>query len=386
LKVNSFQCSKIEDCLTNLENIKDDFKPDFFMIYMPYNYFEDESYKLINKVIHPVENVIISTVATVKNDRLVYNSIGGVALRFERNGKVSLKNKNHISKNIKNSASFLKNSLIPESFGTNLIFSTSSNLSVHSILNSTFTKQKDVRLYGGVASSDAEDFRTYISHNGKLIKDGFVVINLHDIYSFNTVSMGFIPIGTTYTLTKAKGNKIYSLDDIPISYLLNNLLNNTGISVNQLDPVKTSQIMWEFPFLFMDEDGYISYMLVPIMYDDNDGGFAFYGQVIQGSKIKLGVGDSEDILIDVGLRAGEFKQICKINGHPDLIINITCTARNYVLLSDRKEEEEQKIYYRYLKEIPITGFLTFGEIAPDRMGKPGKFYNETSILIGLVEG
>ena len=386
MKVNNFQCSEIKEGIYKLKEIKENFRPDLFIIYMPYNYFEGQNLKLINEAVYPVENVIISTVATVKDDQLVYNSIGGVALKFEKNGKILTKSKNDISQNIKSSASFLEKSLIPESYGTNLIFSTSSNLSVHRILSSIFNKQKGIRLYGGVASSDAEDFRTYISHNGKIIKDGFLILNLYNIYSFNTVSMGFIPVGTTYTITKAKDNKIYALDDIPISYLLNNILNNTGVSVEQLDPVKTSQILWEFPFLFIDEEGHISHMLVPMMYDSEDGGYAFYGEVIQGSKIKLGTGDSEDILIDVNLRASEFRQICKRKGNPELILNITCTARNHILLSDGKEKEEQRIYHKYLKGIPITGFLTFGEIGPDRMGKPGKFYNETSILVGLVEG
>ncbi|HHG73923.1 MAG TPA: hypothetical protein ENK22_02670 [Persephonella sp.] len=385
MKVNNFQCSEIKEGIHKLKEIKENFRPDLFIIYMPYNYFEDKNFNLINEAVNSVENVIISTVATVKDDQLIYNSIGGVALKFEKNGKISIKSKNDISQNIKSSASFLEKSLIPESYGTNLIFSTSSNLSVHRILSSIFNKQQGIRLYGGVASSDAEDFRTYLSHNGKIIKDGFLILNLYNIYSFNTVSMGFIPIGTTYTVTKAKDNKIYSLDDMPVSYFLNNILNNTGVSIEDLDPVNTSQIMWEFPFLFIDEEGHISHLLVPMMYDPVDGGYAFYGEVVQGSKVKLSTGDSEDILIDVKLRAGEFKNICLKRGYPDLIFNITCTARNFVLLSDKKEKEEQKIYHQHLKKSPITGFLTFGEIGPDRMGKPGKFYNETSILIGLVE-
>lgn len=383
--VNNFQCSQIREGLNKIKEIKKSFIPDFFIIYMPYKYFENQYFDLINEAVYPVDNVLISSVATLKDEEIAYNSIGGVAVRFEKNGNIVIKSKNAITRDIKRSTSFLKNSLIHEKEGTNFIFSTSSNLSVHRILNNTLDRLKDIRLYGGIASSDAEDFRTYISYNGNIIRDGFVVLNLHRIYSFNTISMGFIPIGTTYTVTKAKDNKIYSLDDMPVSYFLNNILNNTGVSIEDLDPVNTSQIMWEFPFLFIDEEGHISHLLVPMMYDPVDGGYAFYGEVVQGSKVKLSTGDSEDILIDVKLRAGEFKNICLKRGYPDLIFNITCTARNFVLLSDKKEKEEQKIYHQHLKKSPITGFLTFGEIGPDRMGKPGKFYNETSILIGLVE-
>lgn len=54
--------------------------------------------------------------------------------------------------------------------------------------------------------------------NGQLLKDGFVILNLENVISFNTISLGFIPVGTTYTVTKARDNKIYSLDDMPVVY------------------------------------------------------------------------------------------------------------------------------------------------------------------------
>jgi hypothetical protein len=386
MKIQNFQETDFLKTVGKIKNIEKKLKPDLFIIYMPYYYFENENFEKISLALN-TPHIIISSVATIKDSNILYDSIGGIAVKFEKKGYFDIKSIDFISKNISGSSSFLKKNLILEEEGTNLLFSTSSNLAVHKILNSILNFYTDkIRLYGGIASSDAPDFRTYISVNGRLIKDGFVLLNLYNISSFNTISLGFIPVGTTYRITKAKDNKIYALDGLPMDYFLRNILKNTGIEVEELDPSKTSRILWEFPFLFYDEEGYISHLLVPMMYDKDDKGFAFYGEVKEGDLVKLSTGDSDDILQDVRIRAGEFLKILNETGtKPDIIMNITCTARNFLLYSDGVSKKEQEIYSSKIGDFPFTGFLTFGEIGPDRMGKPGKFYNETSILVGLKE-
>ncbi|MCX7738014.1 MAG: hypothetical protein N2Z80_01155 [Hydrogenothermaceae bacterium] len=59
--------------------------------------------------------------------------------------------------------------------------------------------------------------------------------------------------------------------------------------------------------------------------------------------------------------------------------------KNYLFSSDGRTSDEQKIYHNYLRMFSIVGFLTFGEIGPDRFGKPGEFFNETYILVALEE-
>ncbi|WP_456384197.1 FIST C-terminal domain-containing protein [Persephonella sp.] len=387
MEVKVFLENEFDSVLDVIRHIKKTLNPDIFIIFMPYFYFENNRCREISELIGKIDHIILSSVASIKNGDIRYGAVGGAAIKFKKYGFHHIHHKDLISKDTDTSADFLKINSIKENEGTNLLFSTSSNLAVHRILKRAFNNDSnDIRLYGGVASSDAPDFRTYIAVNGEIIEDGFVLLNLHNIESFNTISMGFIPVGTTYDITRARDNKIYALDEIPVVYLLNNILKNTGISPEELDPVKTSEILWEFPFLFTDREGYISHMLVPMMYDPEDGGLAFYGEVSEGEKVKLSTGDSEDILMDVKIKAHEFYRIIKEkNLKPELIINITCTARNYILLGDKLFQKEQEIYYSTLDEYLHTGFLTFGEIGPDKMGKAGKFYNETSILVGLVE-
>ncbi|WP_456401123.1 FIST signal transduction protein [Persephonella sp.] len=383
--VKTFLEKNVNDFKKRIFKSVKEYKPDLIIFFAPYSFFEFEN--INSEIDDEIKCVGISSVAGIKDNKIEYGSYGGVFIKFERDGFCEIVHYDNISKNLEDASVVLKENLISESEGTNLLFSTSSNLSVNKLLNKVFKIQmNDVRLYGGIASSDAEDFRTFISLNGNLLKDGFVLLKLYNVESFNTISLGFIPVGTTYTITEAKENKIYSIDGMPILYYLNNLLKNTGIKPEDLDPLKTSEVLWEFPFLFMDDAGYISHLLVPMCYDPEDEALLFYGEVLRGSRIKLSTGDSEDILIDVKIRSEEFESIMNERGFiPDVVFNITCTARNYILLGENYENKEQEIYYEKLSNIPFTGFLTFGEIGPDRMGKAGKFYNETSILVGLKE-
>lgn len=172
-----------------------------------------------------------------------------------------------------------------------------------------------------------------------------------------------------------------------VEYFLFNLLSNTQLKPEDLTQETTSEVLWEFPLLLIDEDRkYITSIRTFNEFDKDEKCVKFYGLIREGSLIKLSTGDSEDILKDVEIRAKEFYSMLTYSKRkPELILNISCTARNYVLLTDNRESAEQEIYSNTLRDFNTVGFLTFGEIGLDRFGKPGEFFNETSILVGLEE-
>jgi len=66
---------------------------------MPYYQFENENFEKINSILKTL-NIILSSVATIKNENIAYDSIGGVALRFTKNGSFKIEVTDFISKNI----------------------------------------------------------------------------------------------------------------------------------------------------------------------------------------------------------------------------------------------------------------------------------------------
>lgn len=76
------------------------------------------------------------------------------------------------------------------------------------------------------------------------------------------------------------------------------------------------------------------------------------------------------------------KEVKRKIGIVDLIINFSCTARQFLL--DDKSEKEPEIYSSALNS-HLFGFFTYGEIGPDRGLKKVKLYNETSLIVALKE-
>ncbi|HIP42350.1 MAG TPA: hypothetical protein EYG91_00190, partial [Aquifex aeolicus] len=68
--------------------------------------------------------------------------------------------------------------------------------------------------------------------------------------------------------------------------------------------------------------------------------------------------------------------------NPDLLLNFSCVARQYVL--EDKREYENEIISQML-DAPLFGFSTYGELGPDKYFKKVKLYNETATLVALKE-
>ncbi len=180
---------------------------------------------------------------------------------------------------------------------------------------------------------------------------------------------------------------MYEIDGMSVEYFLTNLLINTGFEPKDLTADVIADILWKFPLIIIEEKGsYVSSIRTFIEFSSTEKHVKFFGNVKEGHLIKLSTGDSEDILNDVSLGRKEFLNVITHNRRkPDVILNISWVARNYVLLADKKESEEQKIYKNLLENLLIVGFLTFGGIGLDRFGKSGNFYSKTFVLVGLEE-
>lgn len=389
MKVYTFFKENLESFLETVANLKD--KLDFCIFFIPPKFYLDsDSIEKIYNHIYPIRFITLSAVGVMESDKLGYDCFGGFGVKFERGGSFEiLKIESFSDKNIDKVAKEVSDFLSTGENCTYLIFSVSENRYLNKLLNIIFKREKapKVRLYGGIASSNLKDFKTFISVDREVYEDALIIIKLVNVISYNTVSFGFIPVGPSYKITKSYENQIFEIDGMSAEYFLFNLLNNTGIKPAELNKELTSEILWEFPLLLIEpEKKYIKSIRTFKRFNLDNKSLEFYGLVEEGSIIKLSTGDSEDILKDIEIRGKEFYDMVIYGKRkPELILNISCTARNYVLLSDKKHSDEQKIYHSYLDKFSISGFLTFGEIGPDRFGKPGEFFNETSILVGLEE-
>ncbi|NPA33159.1 MAG: hypothetical protein GXO04_05990 [Aquificae bacterium] len=227
-------------------------------------------------------------------------------------------------------------------------------------------------LVGGVSSGETYDgeLRTFQIHNGKVIKDGFAVITFKNIdYCFG-ISLGFKPISPVYTVSKADGFKVYEVDqNVPFTSIVKSFLRGLEERVEYL---------WYCPVVLIeDKEGYVRVQRT--FKSIGEDYVEFFAPVYEGSKFMLSFGTPEMLLESTR------EEVLRIKEHinsPDLLLNFSCAARQYVL--EENTERENEIIAGVL-DAPLFGFATYGELGPDKELKKVKLYNETATIVALKE-
>lgn len=377
MKVKLFFSQK-ESLIFALEEIKEvlyssfkDFDFLLFSFHPKYDY-TDINY-FVNKVFQTDKWIGFHAVDAFYND-MVIEGIVALAVKFEREGNVKVFEVEDIGQEsaLSKTADYLQSNKDK----LNIIIG---GLCEHRLGFFIEDLSKMLKYYpvnnivGGLASGFEKDGEvlTFIFTPDKIIKNGFVVLSFENLEYSVGISLGFKPYGITYEITHSEGYKIYSVDDGKnFSYLVQNLLKEIeNPSVDHL---------WYCPINIIDDkEGYVATLRTPKKIDKDY--VEFFGPVKNGQRFKFSFGDKDEILEEDKKVALMVKNQIK---HPDLIFNFSCIARQYAL-EDKKQQESQ-VYLNTLNSY-LFGFFTFGEIGPDKFFKSLKFYNETSLLLGVKE-
>lgn len=228
-------------------------------------------------------------------------------------------------------------------------------------------------IVGGVSSGnlEASELNTFQFIDGKVIKNGFVLVSFENVEYSMGVSLGFQPYGITYEVQKAKGTKLYTVDDgKSVSYMATKMLENVG--------VEDSRYLWYVPFSVLNrEKGYVKSLRT--IANVKDEYIELFAPIKEGEFFKLSFATPED-LVEEDKRTA--RRVIKKLPNPEISFNFSCIARQYVL--EDKQTQESKMYMDVFRS-NLFGFFTFGEIGPDKMYKSLTFYNETSLVVTMRE-
>jgi len=350
-----------------LEEIREKLKkePDFLILAVSDKYPEEYVIPSVERTFK-TENFIAFNALDAFKDSSLVQGVTACALYFINSGDFSLKEIQDYEdrKSLKDIISFIN-----EKKNWIHLFIGSTNESVDSFVNylSEGLKYRPINnVIGGLASGEKPKVFT---KNG-IIDRGGIFLSLKN-FSFQIgIALGFKPYGVTYTITKAKNRKIYEIDEKPAPLLFKKLLK--GIEERE-------KILWFIPLYILDDkEGYVATIRTPAKLTDEY--LEVHGEVKEGTRFKLSFAFPEDLLEESKRVAKEVKE--KIGSIVDLIINFSCTARQFLL--DDKSEKEPEIYSSVLNS-HLFGFFTCGEIGPDRGLKKVKLYNETSLIVALRE-
>ena len=191
-------------------------------------------------------------------------------------------------------------------------------------------------------------------------------------YSFS-IANSWKPVGKQAKISRAEGRLVRRIDDFKAVDFYRHYLGDHS------EPAR------EFLMAVYDKDSEHSYLRAPFEYNP-DGSITFSDSIPQGATVQLTEAVSEIIIEDT--KSTSQKMIQQV---PDLVpefaMAFSCSFRKDIL-GTRVKQELQILRDNLPKQLPITGFYSFGEIAPLVKGKESFFHGATliTLLVGQSNG
>jgi len=259
-------------------------------------------------------------------------------------------------------------SLCKENTKLILTFSDGTNTNGEEYLNGLSSICPNTPIAGGMAADNGKIIETFVFNNEGITNDGSVSVALHsDVLTLKTnYTFNWLPVGKKLQVTKSVKNRVFEIDgmntvDIYAKYL--------GKRISD----KLPQIGIEFPLVF-ERDG-VNVGRAPIGKGD-DGSLIFAGNIIEGTYVRFGIGNMEEILKNSQYSISKMAE--ELIYKPEAIFIYSCMARRRFLDSYVHDE---------LKAVnmlgPVSGFFTYGEFFYSQQHT--QLLNETMTIIALSE-
>lgn len=210
----------------------------------------------------------------------------------------------------------------------------------------------NIIITGGLAGDEA-NFKTTVAglnqpaQQGQVILIGFYGDRLQ--LGFGSVG-GWDCFGSMRTVTKADKNVVYELDHQPI-------LDLYKVYLGQLsEDLPGSGLL--FPLNITPPNQEITLVRTLLAVDEDEKSITFAGDVPEGSQAQLMRANFERIIDGAG-QAAQFTN----SSDSQLAILISCVGRKLVL-KQRTEEEVESVQEILGPQCAMTGFYSYGEVAP----------------------
>ncbi|WP_378178694.1 FIST signal transduction protein [Aquimarina sp. SS2-1] len=234
----------------------------------------------------------------------------------------------------------------------------------------------EVVFTGGLCGDDARFEKTIVGYNstpkeGEIIAIGFYGDEL-DITSAQFG--GWTPFGPERIVTKSNGNVLYELDEQPALDLYKKYLGDKASDLPQ------SALLYPLSVKIKGKKEAIVRTILSI--DEKDNTMILAGDVPEGSVVQLMMANIDKIAEGAAKAAEIGMKTRKKN--PDLAILVSCIGRKLVM-DQRVEEEIEEVIEVVGKGATITGFYSYGELAPFSNSMKCELHNQTMTLTLLSE-
>ena len=327
----------------------------------------------------PYEHIVFgSTAGEIVGCNVNDNSISVTAIEFEKSSFiVERKNILDYDKNAKALGEALYDKIPKENLKHLFVLSEGSFVNGSSLIKGLENDiDAAVSITGGMCADDARFEKTLSSYKenpkvGEVILIGFYGETLEISYaSFG----GWIPFGPERIITKSEANILYEIDGQPALDLYKNYL---GAKASELP-----QASLLYPLNVTPTDKKEPVVRTILNINNEDQSMILAGDVPINSRVQLMMA-SVDGIATGAQDAAKFAMKNRRN-KPEIAILVSCIGRKLVM-NQRVEEEVEQVKEAIGENTPMTGFYSYGEMAPFNESTSCELHNQTMTLTLISE-
>ncbi len=369
---------KVVRSIEDINNFKLDFEPQLMLIFASPSYPNIQESLSILKECYPNTSITgCSTSGEIQDINVIDDSLVVNAIKFDNTGhKIVSKNIDFFEDSYQ-----LGKTIFDELYSNDLqhilIFSDGLLINGAQLVKGlALNLPTSVSITGGLAG-DGEKFESTFVINNNITSSGDVIgIGLYG----NSLQVGFSSkggwdsFGLERRVTKSEGNVLFELDNEPALSLYKSFL---GSKANELP---SSGLLFPLSLRTSSEQKPVVRTILAI--NENTNSLTFAGDIPEGSYVRL-MKANVDRLISGAEDSASNTKLTGIS-EPEFALLISCVGRRMVL--KQMVEEELEAVRDVLGEKPIiSGFYSYGELAPFEKFTPCELHNQTMTITTFSE-
>lgn len=187
---------------------------------------------------------------------------------------------------------------------------------------------------------------------------------------------GWRPFGPDRVITRSRQNVLYEFDGRPALELYKQYLGKHA------DGLPVSGLM--FPLELRSDEQGRRVLRALLSVDEAEQSITYAGNVPEGAQARFMFATIDDLISGTQLAAAD--SAARLNtSTAQLSILVSCNGRRFVL-KQRTEEEIEAVREALGKRAVLTGFYSYGEIAPAEGDGRSQLHNETMTITSFTEG
>jgi len=328
----------------------------------------------------PYEHLVFgSTSGEISGCDVNDNSISVTAIEFEKNTFI-VKSDNVLNydKKAKLLGQALYDAMPKENLKHLFVLSEGSFVNGSSLIDGIELDMKSyVSVTGGMCGDDARFEKTLASYKqnpkeGEVVLIGFYGNTLE--ISFASYG-GWTPFGPERKITKSKGNILFEIDGKPALDLYKHYLGDKASELPQASLL--------YPLNVIPEGKNEAVVRTILSINEENNSMVLAGDVPENSRVQLMMA-SIDSIASGAQQAAEIAALSR-KKPAELALIVSCIGRKLVM-NQRVEEEIEQVQEVIGNATAITGFYSYGEMAPfNGVNKACELHNQTMTLTLMSE-